>query len=1112
MRERISKSLKKEIKKDPQNTHLLRQHLLLPMAHICTIDGFANELVRENFHALGIDPDFKILDDSDRQLLAQETANEVVEELYLQDSDEFKNLTELLSNTKNDNDLVSCIIRLFNYSQAYAFPKQWISDAVKAYDPNQDITQSKWEKIIITHIKKALEFCTNVIEDTLTLMRRDDFVYQRYSNSFLSDLTQINEINTDLEKGLWDSARSRIDNFEFITIGRLPNGYSQNPVKTAAMSRRQIVKDIIVKSLSSIMSSSSDEFKDDLKFLNPIVLKLFEAVSLFSSKFYEKKVHAGLFDFSDITHLAIKLLVTQKDGAVLKTELAQELSSRYAEILLDEYQDTNMAQDIIFSAISQEFGNIFMVGDVKQSIYRFRQAMPEIFLEKFHSFPPYEEGSFPAKITLGRNFRSRSGVVGMVNFMFSQLMSKEIGEVEYDQSCRLVYGSNYPPSDCCDAQIHIIDLSEKKDALEKPIEIEAKYIAQTISDMMKSTYVSDKIGGVRPVKYGDFCILMRSPRGRAEVYAKELSCRAIPAYTENTSGFFEAYETKVMLSLLRVIDNPVSDVALLSVMMSPLFAFSSDDAAQIRLIDREASIYECIKQKAANGDVRCCEFLDELFILRRLCAALPVSELIRRIYEQTGYMNIVLAMENGKQRKANLKLLLTYAENFDNGKASGLSGFIRFIDSLQEKEVELNSAGTVSEGEDVVHIMSIHKSKGLEFPICIIANCSGRFNKDSLKNNMILHPKLGAGLIRRNIETMHQYPTVMHTAAKLAAQSGQMSEEMRILYVAMTRACEKIINIISLDNVSGKLSSLAANILGDPSLPPFGVSCCKSYADWILYAALRHPAASLLRDKAGVYMPVINADFDLQIVMVGNQSSNGHTHENPVCVAPDPELKAQLESILSYSYPYAVLSRSASKRSASGSDLASANTDYFASSRPSFISKKGLTPAQRGTALHIFMNYMDFNNARDNLKNEIERIKSLGFLNDKQANAFDLNKVRKFLNSDLFCRIISSDDIIREKKFAINMPVTFFDESIPKEFESQCVLVQGMADLAFVENGELVIVDYKTDRIKDLNELKNTYKKQLEIYCIALSQCTNYKVKEALLYSFEMGETVKIDI
>ena len=1111
MRERIGIALSKELKKNPTNSHLLRQQMLLPSANICTIDSFCNDLVKENFQMLNINPDFKIIDDGQRSILANEAVNEVIEELYMQDDIQFKELVELLFKGRDDAELARYILNLYEFSMAYPFPKKWLKQAQDAYCSTDNSAQSSWGKVTLDYVISVLDYCQTLTQNSINLINTDDVLADKYLDTFNSDLNQIIKIKEYAKNSDWDSVYNSIHDFDFIRLGRLPKGY-ESPVKDIVTTRRdKTIKKLIRETLCDIMCCNSQEFEDDVIFLKPLIDKLFEGVYLFSDRFEQKKREKNTLDFSDTTHLAIELLVSEENGEFKKTSLANELSEKYVEILLDEYQDTNMAQDILFSSISRDENNLFMVGDVKQSIYRFRQAMPEIFIKKREKFSIFNGENYPAVVNLDRNFRSRFGVVGMVNFVFSQLMSNDVGEVFYDNSEELKYGAEYEKTKNDDAQIHILDTSKNEETGNARIESEAKYIASLISQMIENGFcVRGKDGGQRLATYGDFCILLRSPKGRSEIYAKELLNRGIPAYTDSSGGFFSTYEVQVILSLLRVLDNPLCDIPLLSAMMSPIYAFTPDEISKIRMIDRNAPLYNCIVRCAKNGNEQCKDFLEEITILRRFSAALPVCELIRKIYEHTDYTSIVLAMENGENRYANLNLLLDYANNFDSEQANGLCSFIRHIDRLEQNKVELASAGTVSPNADVVRIMSIHKSKGLEFPVCIIANCSGKFNKESLKNNMILHSKIGVGIKRRNTKNMHEFSTIMHTATKLAVENDEISEEMRVLYVAMTRAKEKIITVLSINKPQNKIKSLGANILNQDSIPTFAVRKSQNYADWLLYASLRHPDAVALRSLLpDVEIQTMPADFKLDVVFGEAQPQNEITEKSFKSVC-DKELLDEINSKVAYEYPYKKLEAFTTKRAASQNDVCAIDTRFFANSRPAFLNKGGLTPAQRGTALHKYMQFANYNDAKKSPSLELERILKMGFLSKEEAETIELLKIDKFFNSTLAKRIFNSKQVMREKKFAINLPVTFYDPNLDKSFADEKVLVQGIVDCAFVEDDKLVILDYKTDKVKDMQSLVEKYKPQLEIYCKALFECTGFEIKDALLYSFELGDFVKV--
>ena len=452
-------------------------------------------------------------------------------------------------------------------------------------------------------------------------------------------------------------------------------------------------------------------------------------------------------NFSDIEHMALSLLVERKGGTLCRSRSRRSFPPGMREILVDEYQDTNEAQDLLFRMLSREESNLFLVGDVKQSIYRFRQAMPEIFLHRRNRLPPYVRGNYPARITLGCNFRSRKGVTGMVNFLFRQLMSRQLGEMEYTQEEALVPAAPYPERQDPDCEIHLLDAGDKGD--DSAAVYEARYIAAHINRLLREGLTVQDGGKARPARRKDFCILLRGVKGRANTYVQELARCGVPAWAELSGGFFDTTEIRTMLSLLRILDNPLQDVPVLGVLFSPIYGFTPDEAAALRETQRHMPLYRCLTQAAKQGNQKCAAFLSQLSFLRRLSATLPAEALLRRIYEETGYPALIQAMDGAQQRAANLQLLLSYAAKYEAAGHQGLTGFIRFIDRLEEQQAQLSAASAVSESADVVRVMSIHKSKGLEFPICILANCAGAFNPSGRNQRLLLHAKLGAGLMRR---------------------------------------------------------------------------------------------------------------------------------------------------------------------------------------------------------------------------------------------------------------------------------------------------------------------------------------------------------------------------
>lgn len=1105
MRERISTSLTSILEQDPTNSHIRRQLMLLPQSKICTIDSFCNDLVRENFHRLGISPDYKILDNSEQEVLQSEAVSEVLEELYGEGSPAFDELLDLFMKGRSDEQLGNAICQIYKFTGAYPFPEEWLNNARLLYSAESGKSEL-WMQIILEYVRSSCVYAERILESALSILSTAPLLEEKYAPSIISGLNGISEIYDFAVSEDWDGAMNAVKAFKFTALGRVPKEYSGSYEQTAVKSRRETVSKL-VKKLNDVFCATSEENKEDLEALQPVAQKLFDAVERFGVIYNEKKAERNTLEFSDIEHLALKLLIEKdKGGKICRTDLAEEISNSYVEILLDEYQDTNEAQDSLFWAISKNESNLFMVGDVKQSIYRFRQAMPEIFLTKRKGMPLYDGKTYPACINLDRNFRSRAGVAGMVNFVFRQLMSEQLGEMEYTAQEELVPAAQYPPSPTPDVELHLVLGDGDTDITVS----EARHVAATIRRLMDEGTTVSAGGTERPLEYRDICILLRSTKDIADKYVEELSANGIPAWTETKGGFFGVTEIRVMLSLLRVIDNPIQDVPLLSVMMSPIYGFTPDETSKIRMKDRKLPLYSCVVNSALDGDERCQSFIDSIAKLRRLSATLPSDELIRRIYEETSYPAIVGVMNDSGRRRANLRLLLNYAAKYEAAGHKGLSGLIHYIDKLEQRRADLATASDLSEAADVVRVMSIHKSKGLEFPVCIIGNCSKKFNEMSRRGDMILQSGIGVGLKRRDAETMRRFTTLPHTAAKLALEREELSEELRVLYVAMTRAREKLILIVNeKKDFPKRLEKLSAGITEELKVDPFFVRTCTSYGDWLLTSALRHPDAKILRDEAGMEdVKLLESDFKLRIEQ-NTADENAVYNDIEETESESAEFLNEISERLGYKYPYAELSSIVSKRAASDAPEREIDEEYFASSRPSFMEDGGLTAAQRGTALHKFLQFSDYKSAANNPRAERDRLVSMGFLTEQEGKSLDFTRVKSFFTSDLGKQILSAENVWREYKFAKLVPASRYAPDIEKA-ENEEVLIQGIADCIFEHDGKLVIVDYKTDRVETPEELVSRYKHQMEVYCEALSECLGMAVEKTVLYSFSLGCEVEV--
>lgn len=1116
MRERLYSALKKAIRDNPSNAYLRQQEMLLADADICTMDSFCGSLVKENFRLLDISPDFKMIDQSELTVLEKEAIDIVMENEYKKADPAFSELTDRVFIKRDDFEIAECIMHLYRYSRAYAFPDEWLDNIRKSYDPEVPVAESCWGKFVIDYSIKAIDYCLDMNKEIFSEAMDNEDILQVFEKTYFSDKALLESILSALKEGKWDEARSAIAT-KFATKSPAKNGLKDDPLVKELTNKRAAIKKTVndsanKSSLKEIFCVSESEYTDDTAYFKPIIEKLTDCVKQFGNELMKLKKEKNSYDFSDIAHFALRLLVNRSDGKTSKTDLALELSKRYAEILIDEYQDTNEQQHILFNSLSDDEKNLFRVGDVKQSIYSFRQAMPEIFVSLRASLDDYKDENYPAKICLGKNFRSRKGVTDFINFVFSQVMSETVGGIEYNESEQLVAGADYPEAREPEAEFHIVDYSSENNCLIDSNVCQARYVASLIKDMISREIQVGRGEERHTIRYSDICILMRSVKGeRATAYADELRKWGIPCFITASGSFFSSSEISVMLSILRVIDNPNQDIPLLSALMSPIFAFTPDEAARLRIDDRKSSLYACLLKAEAHNE-KVADFLRFFRKMRFIAATCTSSELIRRILDETSFLAIVQAMDSGELRRSNLMLLIDYAKTYEKSGMLGLSGFIGFIDKLFINKKELEASSPVSENADVVKIMTIHKSKGLEFPVCILAATDKEFNDEDIKKPIIIDPENGVGLYRRDSQTMAKYKTLQHTAAKIRYLTNMKSEEMRILYVALTRAEEKLVVVTGVNDAEKELSSAARDIYyASDNVTAFAVLSGKSYSDWLLRAVIRHQDAFDLREMIAADPLIARiSSGNLLVKLVDKVKSFTQTLTDDFDSSEvDEELQRLIDERVNFEYKYAPLATLETKRVASQLGNKLINRESFATSKPNFISDGKLTAAQKGTATHRFMQFADFSLAEKDVALEAQRLVEAGKLTPQEAQCIRQDEIEAFFSSSLYERIKRSENVLREKKFSVNIPAEKIYPELKGEAD-ETVMIQGMIDCAFEEDGKIVIIDYKTDRLTDEDAFRREYSAQIGTYKYALEQISGLSVSQTCLYSFKLSKTIEI--
>ena len=1120
MRERIQAAVNKLLENDPYNSHLLTQRQLLYSANISTIDSFCGDIVREYFHSLDIARDFRIADEGELEILRQEALDAVFEYFYDIEDKGFFYLLDVFTGKQGDQKLRETVLKVSEFLTTQPFPDKWLDNVLAEY-LKTEISETVWGKVIIDYVQSAVLHAINLTENSLKLLSEDCLLYEKLSPLLESDKAYFSLVQKKFADSSWNEIVRAVHSFE---PGRMtvPRGYKDNPIKIFVSSNRDEVKET-VKKLQSLFAWKEESIRKELTQLYEYMSALFTLVKKKKKKLSELKAKKNILSFADIESLTVKLLAKPDDkNGYTKTVQAEEISNRFDAVMVDEFQDVNDVQDLIFKSVSKDESNLFVVGDVKQSIYGFRQAKPEIFIERKNEYKRFNEENpeYPATIILDRNFRSRFEVCDAVNFIFERLMTEKSAKMEYNADERLVNGAEFPKSDDCNFEISLLE-TENSD-LEKE-EIEAKYIADKIHNMINSGFKVKDGDIMREARYGDFAIILRSPSGKAMTYVNTLINSGIPAYSENKSSFFAATEIKIMLNLLRVIDNPGIDIPLLSVLCSPMYAFTPDELAEMRCDSRKSSLYSSVCKYAKTSD-KARKFLDELKILRDCACTNSVDNLISKACELTGFMSISLAVSGNDSALKNLELLREYARSFESNGYKTLSDFISYTDKLIANKTNLD-ASSQNEGDtaNAVRVLSIHASKGLEFPVCFIADITHQFNKTDLRNDILLDSKAGLGIKVQSEGVV--YNTFPRLATGLKIEENLIAEEMRVLYVALTRAKEKLICVGAVKKCSDYLEKLYSKLVFESVIEPYTVTSCQSYCDWLCLCALVHPSLNNLRNDIMSGAKVIphngESDWKFQIINQEQTSDKENVFEDDITSAD----MLRVVSVGDESFDYAGLLKQnldfkyrnkdilSLPQKVSASDIAhSQNGDYFEKilSKPSFIAEQNSAPVARGTAHHKFLQYCNFEQARANLDAELDRLLNDGKLTQEQLDMIDRKTLNEFLSTKLIDRIIASPVVMREKRFTARLkPSVVFDEYKDVETDAT-VIIQGAVDLAFVEDGKLVIVDYKTDRVRDITKLAGLYKKQLDLYKSAMEQSEELTVKECILCSIHLGSYITV--
>ena len=1166
MKERLSAALEKALYEDPDNAHLQKQMTLIHTAQITTIDGFCSYIIRNYFHMIGLDPGYRTAEEGELKLLREDVVKELLEDAYEKKEDRFLRLVECYAPGKTDEGLKDLILKVHEASMSHPFPEEWLKVCLQEYqvDKAHEIYQSRWITVLWKEIEENIQEAELIIQKARSVCLEVDGPLP-YLEALDSDLAMVNVLKKLTEEMDYGKLRDAAEAVVFKALSRKKAPDVDPEKKDWVKNLRDEEKGILKNMMEKYFCWDEDELLDMVNLCRTPLESLVELVLDFQERFARKKREKNILDFTDMEHFALHILAEKEGDQIIPSQAARELSEKYEEVMIDEYQDSNSVQEMITNLVSgwvENRKNIFMVGDVKQSIYRFRLARPELFMGKYHSYSTSD--SLEQRIDLHKNFRSRHQVLTSVNYIFNRIMGADVGGVDYDSSNALYPGAVFPEGtdeSFCTTEVLLVEKDgeelEDETGNQTDRELEALAIAGEISRIVGKEQVLDKeTGTYRPVEYGDIVILLRSAYGWAETFREILISRGIPAYTSSRTGYFSAPEVVNLLNYLRICDNPLQDIPLTGVLHSPMVGCTTQELGEMRKACPKGLIYECLCQFAERENFETEEeqklrdklvgFLEQLREIRDMSSYTPVHQLILYILRKTGYEDFVRALPGGSQRGANLRMLVEKAMDYEKTSYRGLFNFVRYIENLQKYEVDFGEVNVIDAGKGSVQIMTVHKSKGLEFPVVFAAGMGKQFNFQDINARFLIHPELGFGtdviLPEKRLLASAPQKQVIRNVQKRES----LGEELRVLYVALTRAKEKLY----ITGTIGGLKEKIARLWNWKEESELRISLgqrirAKTFWDYILPALSLHPAMRELYMEYGFGRETQENWYDGKTDFIVRKITAADLIENEVVDMTEQQIREQvlknwdsskiydrqihdiLEKRFDFRYPYSYLEELPVKVSVSDlkkrswqdemeieeNTLAEPDTVPLV---PRFISEESQScrGAARGTAYHRVMECLDYKRtgSYEEIKAQIIHLEEQKKLTEEEAASIYIKDILKFAASDLGQRMKTAaekDYLFREQPFVIAVEASEVDELWNGE---EKILVQGIIDSYFLEEDEIVLVDYKTDRIQKGEEsiLIARYRSQIKDYARALQKMRKKKVKECLIYSFALHKEIQI--
>lgn len=1100
MRGRIAAALSEYLRTNPRDAHVRRQLSVMPCANITTIHSFCLNVIRENFFKLSLPADFRIGDNAENELLKLAAVNDALEELYGEADSDFLAFADAFSHARSDEDVETAIMRVYSFSRSMADPDAWLEEAAGAYD-SENVKISDCTEIILNSAQKKLVFLAEELKTAILHCTEINGLLP-YREHLENELAEIEAIVPHTCRDKFRKEVLRVST-SFTRIPTLKKGTFDEEESDYVKNIRNKVKKGVADILC-FFPESSEESEKTLRLCGAAVRGLVSAVRRFDKKYTAAKREKNIIDYSDMEHMCISLLYENGEP----TPIAESLRERFDEIYIDEYQDSNEAQEFIFSLISRERGgspNIFMVGDLKQGIYGFRQASPRLFSEKKQT---YKKGAGQPyrKIVLSRNFRSAEKIIDFVNLVFSSVMTPETGGVTYDGEEALVFGATKYPADTADV---CIALSESGSAAESVLR-EAEIISAKIKELTENETVFDLKNGLpRPVRFSDIAILIRNAKNKAAAIEHVLTSHGIPCYTEKGSPYFENTEVKTFLSLLEAIDNPRCDIPLLAVLRSVIGRFDEAELMKIRLFDTEGCFFDAFSACARENDdlgQRCAGFCEKLSFWRKKAAEMPCGELIEFLFDDTGYMYSILGGLRAKQREANLRMLCEMARMYEKTAFKGLFGFIEYISKVREKPEESNSAKIINDNHNVVKIMTIHKSKGLEFPIVFLAGGTKASGSPNDSKPPVLHKSLGIAMPYYDDAKRTKKPTERLVAAKLLNASEMFSEEMRVLYVALTRPKEKLFVIgcpASLQKSVEHWHRIAKMIAEHKPLPPL------SYLDYVCACAALADCKPLSDGIKGLSRQKIS--FDVYPKGFVSEDIRHRVSENKEADC------GSAEKMLTYIYPYKSLLSVPTKISVTEMKRIvnlpedERRFELFRKTEPKtprfMMAAAELTAARRGTLIHLVMQTVSLEaETEDDVARHVRSLCEKNIITEQMAAAVPCSKIARFLQSSLGRRLKKADRVYREEAFTTTINASAI---IPSAADVP-ILCQGIIDCYFFEGDKITLIDFKTDRVNDIEALKKRYQTQMDTYASVLQKKYFSKIYEKFIYLFDINGIISM--